>query len=65
MNIKQEIARFVREEEGAGVIEYSLIAAIMAAIIIAALQTGVGEAISTAFSNIATQITNAGNQIAG
>lgn len=59
MNIKQEIARFVREEEGAGIIEYSLIAAVMAAIIIAALQTGVGKAISTAFSKIASDITNA------
>lgn len=58
MNIKQEIARFVREEEGAGVIEYSLIAAAMAVIIFAALgPKGVlGPVISKAFSTIASDI---------
>ena len=54
--IKNAVVRFVRDEEGAGVIEYSLIAGIMAAIIMAALYTGVGKAITTVFKQITTDL---------
>lgn len=51
-NMKNAVMRFVRDEEGAGVIEYSLIAGIMAAIIITALHKGVGTAITNVFAKI-------------
>jgi Flp pilus assembly pilin Flp len=60
MNIRQEIVRFVREEEGAGIIEYSLIAAVMVGIIVGALYTGVGNAIQTELKQIATDIETGG-----
>ncbi|WP_414040062.1 Flp family type IVb pilin [Acidithiobacillus sp. M4-SHS-6] len=59
--IKNAVVRFVRDEEGAGVIEYSLIAGIMAAIIIAALYTGVGGAIKTVFAKIEGELTKVAN----
>lgn len=65
MNIKQEIARFVREEEGAGIIEYSLIAAVMAAIIIAALESGIGPIITGALTKIGADISGANAGTAG
>ncbi|WP_215843733.1 Flp family type IVb pilin [Acidithiobacillus montserratensis] len=58
--IKNAVVRFVRDEEGAGVIEYSLIAGIMAAIIIAALYNGVGTAISNVFTQITTDLNTIG-----
>jgi pilus assembly protein Flp/PilA len=54
MNI---LNRFVRDESGATAIEYSLIAALMAVALIAAVPT-LGNAISTSFTNIATQLTS-------
>lgn len=54
--IKNAVVRFVRDEEGAGVIEYSLIAGIMAAIIIGILYTGVGGAITKVFNQITTDL---------
>lgn len=59
MKIQQEIVRFVREEEGAGIIEYSLIAGIMAAIIIAVLYTTIGKDIGGLFTKIASDLTKA------
>ncbi|MFA7495766.1 MAG: Flp family type IVb pilin [Acidithiobacillus sp.] len=55
-NMKNAVMRFVRDEEGAGVIEYSLIAGIMAAIIITALYGGVGGAITKVFGKITTDL---------
>ena len=54
--MKNAVVRFVREEEGAGVIEYSLIAGIMAAIIIFALYGGVGSAIKGVFGKIVLEL---------
>ncbi len=48
---------FVRNESGATAIEYSLIAALMAAAIIAALSTFKGD-LASAFSNIGTTLKN-------
>jgi pilus assembly protein Flp/PilA len=48
--------RFVKDESGATAIEYSLIAALMAAAIIAALGT-FGSDLSTAFKNIGKTLT--------
>lgn len=49
--------RFMNDESGATAIEYSLIAALMAAAIIAALTTFKGD-MSTAFGNIGTTLKN-------
>lgn len=48
---------FLHDESGATAIEYSLIAALMAAAIIAALSTFKGD-LATAFSNIGTTLKN-------
>jgi pilus assembly protein Flp/PilA len=49
------ISRFVRDESGATAIEYGLIAALIAVVIITAI-TAVGTALSTKFSGIATTL---------
>lgn len=49
--------RFVKDESGATAIEYSLIAALMAAAIITALSTFKTD-LSTAFTNIGTTLKN-------
>jgi pilus assembly protein Flp/PilA len=46
------ISRFVRDESGATAIEYGLIAALVAVVLIAALKT-LGTSLSTTFANIA------------
>ena len=48
-------ARFVKDESGATAIEYGLIAALIAVVIIGAV-TLLGENISAAFNTIATEI---------
>ncbi|MCA3596080.1 MAG: Flp family type IVb pilin [Methylobacterium sp.] len=48
--------RFVKDEAGATAIEYSLIAALMAAAVIAALSSFSGS-LQTAFTNIGTTLT--------
>ncbi|HRE22606.1 MAG TPA: Flp family type IVb pilin [Rhabdaerophilum sp.] len=48
---------FFHDDSGATAIEYSLIAALMAAAIIAALSTFKGD-LSTAFTNIGTTLKN-------
>jgi pilus assembly protein Flp/PilA len=52
------LASFVREETGATAIEYGLIAALIAVVIIAAL-TLLGESISSKFDQIATAVSTA------
>ena len=53
------ISRFVRDESGATAIEYGLIAALIAVVIITGL-SAVGTQLSAKFSTIATSVTNAG-----
>jgi len=48
--------RFVRDESGATAIEYSLIAALMAVALIAAVPV-LSSGIATSFTNIAAQLT--------
>jgi pilus assembly protein Flp/PilA len=48
-------ARFVRDESGATAIEYGLIAALIAVVIIGAVQL-VGTNLSTTFNTVATNI---------
>ena len=49
------ISRFVRDESGATAIEYGLIAALIAVVIITALTT-IGSNLNTKFSSIATTL---------
>ena len=49
------ISRFVRDESGATAIEYGLIAALIAVVIITAV-TAVGTQLSTTFTTISTQV---------
>ena len=49
------ISRFVRDESGATAIEYGLIAALIAVVIITALTT-IGTNLSTTFANISGKI---------
>ena len=52
MSTLTSLKRFVREEEGVTAIEYGLIAALIAIVIIAAV-TAVGQNLVTVFQNIA------------
>jgi pilus assembly protein Flp/PilA len=47
--------RFLKDEDGATAIEYALIAAFMAAVVIAGMQV-LGPAVQTAFTDIATAL---------
>ena len=49
------ISRFVRDESGATAIEYGLIAALIAVVVIGAV-TAVGSGLSTTFASVATHI---------
>ena len=49
------ISRFVRDESGATAIEYGLIAALIAVVIITAVTT-VGTKLSTTFNSISTHL---------
>lgn len=53
-------ARFAKDESGATAIEYGLIAALIAVVIIGALQL-LGGSIRDKFTDIGTEINNAGN----
>ena len=50
------ISRFIHDESGATAIEYGLIAALIAVVIITAV-TAVGTSVSTAFNSVATALT--------
>lgn len=54
------ITRFIRDEEGATAIEYGLIAALIAVVIIAAVTT-LGENLSGTFNRIAEATQDAGS----
>ena len=51
----QVFARFVRDESGATAIEYGLIAALIAVVIIGAV-TAVGTKLSTTFTTVSTSL---------
>lgn len=53
--MKKFISKFMSDESGATAIEYGLIAALIAVVIIAAV-TALGTNISTAFDDVATAI---------
>ncbi|MGD9851940.1 MAG: Flp family type IVb pilin [Nitrospirales bacterium] len=50
-----QIMRFVKEDEGATAIEYGLLAALIAAVIVGAV-TSLGTNVNTAFNKVATGI---------
>jgi len=54
--MKNVFARFVKNESGATAIEYGLIAAGIAVVIIAAVNL-VGDSLVATFTNVATEIT--------
>jgi len=54
----QPISRFLRREEGATAIEYGLIVALIAGVIVAALTTA-GQSVSQTFDSMATAMTSA------
>lgn len=54
------IKKFIRDEDGVTAIEYGLIAALIAVVIIAGV-TLVGTSLNTKFSGIAASVTNAGS----
>jgi pilus assembly protein Flp/PilA len=53
--MKKHLIRFIRNESGATAIEYGLIAALIAVVIIAAL-TQVGTNLSSKFTTVATTL---------
>ena len=53
------LTRFIQDESGATAIEYGLIAALIAVVIIGAL-TLLGDAISAKFETIASKVSSAG-----
>ena len=53
--MKELLKRFVREEKGVTALEYGLIAALIAAVIIVSVQ-GLGQTIDTTFKNIDTSM---------
>jgi pilus assembly protein Flp/PilA len=55
LNMKKLIARLRKDEAGATAIEYGLIAALIAVVLIGTLTT-LGSNMNTAFSNVATAI---------
>ncbi len=54
----QSISKFVNEENGVTAIEYGLIAALIAVVIIASVQL-VGTNLNTLFTKVSTCLTNA------
>jgi pilus assembly protein Flp/PilA len=58
-NIMELIKNFIQEEDGVTAIEYGLIAALIAVVIIGAV-TSVGTSLSAKFDQIATAIAAAG-----
>jgi pilus assembly protein Flp/PilA len=54
------VTRFVKDESGATAIEYGLIVALIAVVIITAVQT-LGKNLSTAFNSVATTVSGTGS----
>ena len=57
---KLRLRRFAKDEDGATAIEYGLIAALIAVVIIAAVTT-VGTQLSTTFGTVGTKLSSASN----
>ncbi|WP_342236298.1 Flp family type IVb pilin [Inquilinus sp. OTU3971] len=57
MTFKKLISRFARDQKGVTAIEYGLIAALVAVVIIGAVTT-IGTDLKTSFSYIATSLPN-------
>jgi pilus assembly protein Flp/PilA len=53
--MKNMLARLIKEEEGQDLIEYALLAAFIAVVVIAAVQS-VGTKVNTIFQNVNTQL---------
>jgi len=53
--MKNLVSRFLKDESGATAIEYGLIAALIAVVIIAAVTT-LGDNLSTTFENVAGEL---------
>lgn len=53
------VVRFLRDEEGASAVEYGLMAALIAVVIVVAVST-VGNRLCQTFSNIATRLGTGG-----
>ena len=51
----KHIVRFMKEEDGATAVEYGLMVALIAVVIIVAV-TAIGTSLNTTFTNVATQI---------
>jgi pilus assembly protein Flp/PilA len=58
--MKKLLTRLVREDEGQDLIEYALLAAFVALLCIAGMQT-LSSAINSAFSNVASQLPGGGS----
>ena len=58
----QSLRSFAKDESGATAIEYGLIAALVSVAAIAALR-GMGESLSTMFSSVSGELTNAVNNM--
>ncbi len=54
-NLLTKIKNFIREEEGASAVEYGLLVALIAAVIIGSV-TLLGQNLSTMFQNVATSV---------
>ena len=54
------VTRFLKDESGATAIEYGLIAALIALVIVTATQLA-GTGLNTSFTTLATKIANAGS----
>ena len=52
------VTRFLKDESGATAIEYGLIAALIAVVLVGALQA-VGDSLGGAFTKISTEVSNA------
>jgi pilus assembly protein Flp/PilA len=55
-SINTSISSFVKEEDGAQVVEYALIIAVVSIGLITALGTGTAGALTTAFSGMVTTV---------
>lgn len=53
------VKRFIRDEEGATAVEYGLLAALIAVVIVVAV-TAVGKGVCTTFKTIATKLGSGG-----
>ena len=58
-NLFAKVKHFIREEEGASAVEYGLLVAGIAVVVMASIYL-IGTNLNTTFSNVATQLGGAG-----